>query len=163
MSGLARRLLTSRGYGVHSPLAFRFIREALRRNGATTYYGLRALSAGLPRGERCRVERLWRVACFVKASTTAVFGNAPEVHVKALTLPVAGIGGDRTMLLAAAGADVREVVAAAVSPCCVAVTDMTLWPALEAALPGLAFASRSEGYIICRKGLTPTACNLNFS
>lgn len=163
MSGFARRLLTSRGYGVHSPLAFRFIRGALRRNGATTYYGLRALSAGLSRGERLRVARLWRVACFVKASATVVFGNAPEVHVKALTLPVAGVAGERTMVLAAAGADVREVITAAVPPCCVAVTDMSLWPALEAALPGLAFASRGEGYIISRKGLTPMACNLNFS
>lgn len=164
MTNPLRRLLTCRGYGVHSPLAFRFIRMALRRPRGVDYYDLPRLTVGLSPRTRAQAARMWRVACFIKPSSVIISGEAPESLAEALRRPASSSGeGGRTLVLAATGADVRQVVAAAKSPCCVVVTEMSLWEGLTAQLPGLAFRSRSEGYIICRHGLSPRMFYLYFS
>lgn len=162
LPGFLRRRKTAKGFGVHSPLAFRFITGVLRHNDAG-YYDLGELTGRLSGKERERVVRLWRAACFVKASRTLVKGNPPAVYVEALTRPVRAIAGNRTMILASKGAEPDEVIAAATPPCCIAVTDMEIWPRLKTRLGGLAFATADEGYILLRRGLSPMSYTLRFS
>lgn len=162
LPGFLRRRKTGLGFGVHSPLAFRFITGALRSSDAG-YYDLPSLTEGLPRKDRERIARLWRVSCFIKASETILLGNPPQRYIEALRRPVNGISGNRRMLLVARGAEFDEVIGAAKAPCCLAVTDMTLWPRLKARLDGLSFASADEGYIILRHGLSTMSYTLKFS
>lgn len=60
-----RRLRHSFGFGVHSPFAFRMVRDVVRAPRGAHYYAgneLRETLRGLPRGERRRCRLLFRLA-----------------------------------------------------------------------------------------------------
>ena len=79
-----RRAARSRGFGVHSPFAFRFIREVLRQPYA--YYAYPEIEC-LCREDKTDVrvaKALYRLALFFRTEGITLQGEAPEAMVQAI-------------------------------------------------------------------------------
>lgn len=79
--GLIARYRTSRGFGVHSPYAFRFITRVLRDRNAH-YYATAAL--GRSHHDRALCRRMMRVAVALSPAAILVTGKVSEAVIDAL-------------------------------------------------------------------------------
>ena len=89
-----RRLHRSRGYGIHSPFAFRFVRDVLRGRRCR-YYADSELTAARRRLKRRGADgvpssgmlrRLHRVVSHLQPSRVIIYGNPDQLTVMAVTL-----------------------------------------------------------------------------
>lgn len=89
-----RRLHRSRGYGIHSPFAFRFVRDVLRGRRCR-YYADSELTAARRRLKRRGTDgvpssgmlrRLHRVVSHLQPSRVIIYGNPDPLSVMAVTL-----------------------------------------------------------------------------
>lgn len=76
--GWWQRLRHSRGFGVHSPFAYRFIREVLRERCAFYAYDDVDAVAGSWPGGRAGARLLMRTAAWMRPDAIAVCGHGPE-------------------------------------------------------------------------------------
>lgn len=96
-----RREYRSRGFGIHSPFAFRFVREVLKQPCA--YYAYSSLDA-LARKEgvdSCVVRAIFRIALAVRPGRLEV--RAPESYAIETALRLGSAGESETPLKAVAG------------------------------------------------------------
>lgn len=148
------RARASRGFGVHSPMAFSFICGPLRDTSAAYYVWPELERLSRTRAELARARRLTRVACFAGRGTTEVCGDPGEAMRAALR----AAGGNITVVAAGPlpalpppGEDLHIV----------ALYDMSLWPGLLEASPGLAFSNGREGYLLRRRDLPTRMFEIN--
>jgi len=161
-----KKYRTSHGFGVHSPLAFRFITEALRGNQAT-YYCYSHISDKLAR-------RMVRVACFVNPASVLIVGTTDNQQILTALECVAGhISADVTsfspgdgLIVACSAADEAMVVSLVkeAAEVTVAVEDMRLWKSLVAAAGenAMSFTDGREGFILKRVRLPHAQYTLKF-
>ncbi len=163
---MLRRYRTSRGHGVHSPLAFGFITSTLR-DKRSAYYCFDSLGA-VPHRLKRLARRLVRVACFADAHDVLVIGNPAPVVLKALGEAVGPLSTDSSTYKG------RMIVVASPEPgvihadpsgtlTVIAVLDMRAWDSLTAAWPGaMTFTNGREGYLLLRRNLPGARYILNF-
>lgn len=104
--GWWRRLRHSRGFGIHSPSAYRFIREVLcQRLAYYAYPEVDALAAGWP-GGRSAARVLFRIAACSRAARVYV-GATPQADVAAA---IVGLAAPRARLVRELSHDVSLLV-----------------------------------------------------
>ena len=82
-----RRYRASRGYGIHSPGAFKVTTRVVRSDGNTVYYGEEELSlADAPARQIKRARMLLRFAAEMQPSNVWVSPGIPEIYKSALRL-----------------------------------------------------------------------------
>ena len=110
-SGWWRRLRHGRGFGVHSPFAYRFIREVLRERCAYYAYDrVDALAAEWPGGVS-GARMLFRVAAFVNPSHAAASGVAAAIVGMACpSALVDGVPEPQTGLIVLQGGENEDAV-----------------------------------------------------
>lgn len=156
-----RRLLTSRGFGVHSPLAFELITQVLC-TPVPCYYATPSLPTA--------AERRWlRVG--VRFSPPAVWRLGADMPGLDNVLTLAGarsIGRSPASFIAAVkpgAADLRAIAAALKEgPGVAMIVDCPgrdLQAAFPAPLPGqMIFSGRDEHYVVARRDLSPLRFNI---
>lgn len=115
-----KRAWRSRGFGIHSPFAFRFVTRVLREDGE--YYAYRELRRIAHSGARfADLSLLFRIICCFSPSEVGVFGGLSVQARKAIALAdsrvrivdMPAVGLTPQMLYVAGGSD-REAVIEAV-------------------------------------------------
>lgn len=99
MLSAPRRLGRRRGFGIHSPFGYRFVRTVLAQpNGYYAY-------ASLGGRQRRRLRLLYRLVLFFKPGRIDVSGEVCGEHLRAMEMAVAHCGTEATGELAAIGAN----------------------------------------------------------
>lgn len=88
-----RRRRAAKGYGVHSPLAFRLVRDAVRPQRDAVYYGEEKLELRAPQGEALesqimvsRARMVLRVAAMLQPANVWLSPGLPDIFSEALRL-----------------------------------------------------------------------------
>lgn len=81
------RWRASRGYGVHSPLAFRIVGHVVRPPRDVVYYGEeRLMASGAPGPDVSEARRLLRFVAELQPSTVWTSPGLPEIYKEAISL-----------------------------------------------------------------------------
>ncbi len=107
-----RRMARSKGFGIHSPFAYTFVRHVV--NQPCTYYIYSELGAGMPRASRRMLRLLFRTSLFLRPDIVATTGSVPPETSHAILggTPHARIstGQQPDLLVAGPGADCRQTL-----------------------------------------------------
>lgn len=158
MTGWLARYRTSRGFGVHSPLAFRFITESLRDDKSAYYCWDRITSRAM--------RRLIRVMSAVNPERLLLFGE-PRDPQQRIVLDSPVIHGGRGLMIIVNDAAYLTAAISALQTdetVSIAVYDMRVWDALmhEAGCHASGFTDGKEGFILRRGSLIGKTYLLNF-
>lgn len=139
MTDFLRRYRTSRGFGVHSPLAYELITGPLR-DRRVAYYCFDSVVTP-------RARRLVRLAARLGADSVAALGHIdPDIAGAAAQF---SHGGNSRLLVVGSGADGGEALRASSESLLTAVYDMSLWKELSEQREGSeAFTDGREGFIV---------------
>lgn len=153
MTGILRRYRTSRGFGVHSPLAYELITGPLR-DRRVAYYCFDSVVTS-------RARRLVRLAARLGADSVATLGHIdPDIAAAAAQF---SHGGNARLLVVGRGADAGEAIRESSESLLTAVYDMNLWKELSEPCAGTeAFTDGREGFVVHRRDLPGAVYEIRF-